>query len=100
MFSTGYENPSVADGGIQQNTYEDIVDEPRQKLQKHPIYQNQNTTERPIPLTELALYINQMTKTKDGFKKDFEVRWYNPEETWRNDNAIITPKRRRDIVLT
>ena len=53
------------------------IDEPVQKLREHPLYQNENTTERPIPLTELASYINHMAKAKDGFKKDFEVRHYS-----------------------
>ena len=105
-FITGYEIPCAGDGCSQQNTYEEIdnvvkpislnaktktkrnneakqrrrgnsTDEPRGTLHQHPLYQNQNTTERPIPLTELASYINHMTKTRDGFKKDFEVRSYD-----------------------
>ena len=102
-FFTGYEYPNNEKESPPQNTYEEIVDVvksislnakiqskrnndtsqtlgdvitdgPGQKTHEHPLYQNQSAVERPIPLTELALYMNHMTKTKDGFKKDFEVR--------------------------
>ena len=78
---TGYETPKVEGDSPPQHTYEEIDNVvksvPGKKLHEQPLYQNQSATERPIPLTELASYINRMTKTKDGFKKDFEVRLYD-----------------------
>ena len=62
---TGYENPSVENGGSPQRTYEEMqisggmsTDEAGQKLHEYPDYENQNAIERPIPPMELASYIN------------------------------------------
>ena len=102
VFLTGFENPSVEDGGFPQHTYAEILDvvkplslnaktqlkgnnesrqmaggistdEPGEKLQEYPHYQNQNAIERPNPPMDRASYID-MTK---GFKEDFEVSSYD-----------------------